>query len=84
MRNWREKLDAFLQFNEREILQDAGKVGKAVADRLAEVQYEIYNAQRLKQEARQEALADDAELKKYPEGKIGRKEFGHKGSSAKK
>ena len=69
MRNWREKLDAFLQFNEREILQDAGKVSKAVADRLAEEHYEIFNEQRLKQEARKEAIADDAELTKYLEGK---------------
>jgi hypothetical protein len=36
MRDWRAKLDAFLQFNEREILTDAGRVSKAVADRLAE------------------------------------------------
>ena len=69
MRDWREKLDAFLQFNEREILQDAGKVSKTVADRLAEEHYEIFNEQRLKQEARQEAIADDAELTKYLEGK---------------
>jgi hypothetical protein len=69
MSTWREKLDAFLQFNEREILQDAGKVSKAVADRLAEEQYEIFNEQRLKQEAHKEALADDAELKKYLEGR---------------
>jgi len=69
MSTWREKLDAFLQFNEREILQDAGKVSKAVADRLAEEQHEIFNEQRLKQEADKEALADDAELKKYLEGR---------------
>jgi len=69
MRTWREKLDAFLQFNEREILQNAGKVSKEVAGRLAEEQYEIYHEQRLKQEARQEATADDAELKKHLEGK---------------
>lgn len=68
MRNWREKLDAFLQFNEREILHNAGKVSKAVADRLAEEQYDIFNQQRLKADARKEALADDAELKKYLEG----------------
>ncbi len=68
MRVWREKLDAFLQFNEREILQDAGRVSKAVADRLAEEQYDIYNEQRLKQEARKQSLTDDAELKKYLEG----------------
>jgi hypothetical protein len=68
MRTWREKLDAFLQFNERAILQDAGTVAKAVADRLAEEQYEIFHQQRLKKEARQTALDDDAELKKYLEG----------------
>ena len=68
MRTWREKLDAFLQFNEREILWDAGKVTKAVADQLAIEQYEIFYQQRLKQDAQKEALADDAELKKYPEG----------------
>jgi len=35
MRNWREKLDAFLKFNERDILENAGKVTKEVADKLA-------------------------------------------------
>ncbi len=34
MRDWREKLDAFLQFNEREILQDAGNVSMDVAKTL--------------------------------------------------
>ena len=32
MKDWVEKLDAFLQFNNREILKDAGKVSKAIAD----------------------------------------------------
>lgn len=36
--------------------------------RLAEEQYDIFNQQRLKQEAESEALTDDAELKKYLEG----------------
>lgn len=67
MRNWREKLDAFLQFNERDILQNAGKVTKAVADRLALEQYDIFHQQRLTDEACQAALDDDAELKKYLE-----------------
>ena len=35
MRDWREKLDAFLQFNERDILTNAGKVTKEIADKLA-------------------------------------------------
>ena len=68
MRTWREKLDAFLQFNEREILQDAGRVSKAVADNLAAEQYEIFSRVRLEEEARTEALVDDAALKKYLEG----------------
>jgi hypothetical protein len=68
MRTWREKLDAFLQFNEREILQDAGRVSKAVADNLAAEQYEVFNRVRLEEGARTEALVDDAALKKYLEG----------------
>jgi len=64
MRNWREKLDAFLQFNERDILTNAGKVTKEVADKLALDQYETFHHNRLANEARNEALADDEELKK--------------------
>lgn len=52
MHTWREKLDAFLQFNERDILQDAGKVSKAVADALATEQYELFHQQRIKQSDR--------------------------------
>ena len=69
MRDWRKKLDAFLQFNERDILANAGKVSKAVADQLALEQYEIFHQHRLAEEARQESLADDAELKHYLESK---------------
>ena len=64
MRGWRKKLDAFLQFNERDILTDTGKVSKAVADRLALEQYEIFQAHRLSDEAETEALEDDAELRR--------------------
>ena len=55
MRDWRERLDAFLQFNERDVLADAGRVSKAVADRLALDQFEQFNARRL-------AAEDAAEL----------------------
>jgi hypothetical protein len=63
MRNWREKLDAFLQFNERDILTNAGKVTKEVACKLALEQYETFHGNRLVSEAKEEALADDEELK---------------------
>ncbi|MEI8172425.1 MAG: virulence RhuM family protein [Deltaproteobacteria bacterium] len=69
MRDWRRKLDAFLRFNERDILTNAGKVSKAVADQLALDQYEIFIRHRLATEAEQESLADDAELKRYLENK---------------
>ena len=62
MRDWRSKLDAFLQFNEREILDHAGKVAKEVADRLALDQYDRFNATRLHDEAVAEAKADDEAL----------------------
>ena len=68
MRNWREKLDAFLQFNEREILEHPGKVSKAVADQLALEQYDVFRRHRLAEEARDETLADDAELKRFLKG----------------
>ena len=61
--DWRKKLDAFLQFNERDILDNAGKISKEVANKLALSEYEKFNQKRLDAEAEQEALADDAELK---------------------
>lgn len=69
MRDWRSKLDAFLQFNERDILSNAGKVSKVIADQLALEQYQQFNQYRLAVEAEQEALLDDAELKSYLEKK---------------
>ena len=39
MQDWIRKLDAFLQFNEYEILQDSGKVSHQVAVTLAENEY---------------------------------------------
>lgn len=75
MKDWREKLDAFLKFNERDILTSAGKVSKVVADQLAIDQYEIYHQNRLAQEAKQEALEDDRVLKAI-ETKISKKRKG--------
>jgi hypothetical protein len=42
MTDWISKLDAFLMFNEYEILQDAGKVSHTVAKALAEKEYETF------------------------------------------
>ena len=42
MADWVAKLDAFLTFNEFDILKDAGKVSHAVAKSLAEKQFETF------------------------------------------
>ena len=42
MKDWVVKLDAFLRFNEEDILQDSGKVSHDVAVALAEKEYEKY------------------------------------------
>lgn len=42
MIDWSSKLDAFLQFNDAEILQDKGKVTAAIAKSFAESEFEQY------------------------------------------
>ena len=42
MKDWAEKLNAFLQFNQKEILQNLGKVTAAIAKEFAEKEYEKY------------------------------------------
>ena len=40
MKDWAEKLNAFLQFNQKDILQNVGKVTAAIAKEFAENEYE--------------------------------------------
>jgi len=47
MHDWRDKLEAFIKFNEREILRDKGKISHEAAQSLAEKEYEIF---RIKQD----------------------------------
>lgn len=42
MDDWIQKLDAFLQFNEYDVLQNAGKISSAVATQLAHQEYEKF------------------------------------------
>ena len=42
MADWASKLDAFLQFNDAEVLQDKGKVTAAIARAFAESEFEQY------------------------------------------
>ena len=47
MKDWEEKLNAFLKFNERDILTGAGSISHEVAKELAEKEYEKFNQKRL-------------------------------------
>lgn len=46
MADWEEKLNQFLQFNGREVLQNPGSVKRKVAEALAVAEYEKYDAHR--------------------------------------
>jgi hypothetical protein len=50
MKDWREKLDAFLQFNQRAILEHSGRISTEDAKRLALEQYHIFNQNRIETE----------------------------------
>ena len=39
MKDWIKKLDAFLQFNEKDILQNSGKVSAEIAKNFAESEF---------------------------------------------
>jgi hypothetical protein len=51
MADWEDKLDQFLQFNGREVLQNFGTVKREVAEKLAIAEYEKYDAHRRALEA---------------------------------
>lgn len=42
MKDWKEKLDLFLQFNGREVLNNSGKISHEIAMKLATEQYQKY------------------------------------------
>jgi len=48
MKDWEQKLDEFLRFNERRVLPDAGKVSKKAAEDHAKTEYEKFEVRRRK------------------------------------
>ena len=66
MGDWEDKLDAFLQFNEREVLTHAGKLRADVAEKLALERYESFDATR-REAARLAADAEDMAALKQAE-----------------
>ncbi|MCY3675311.1 MAG: virulence RhuM family protein [Paracoccaceae bacterium] len=60
MYEWSDKLDAFLEFNERDLLTHAGKLKMEVAKRLASERYFEFDIKRKKAEA---IAADEEDIK---------------------
>jgi len=67
MRDWRAKLDSFLKFNERDILNDPGRVSMEVAQALALEEYDKFAESRRQVEAT-EADEEFERAVKYIEG----------------
>lgn len=61
MREWEEKLDTFLTFNEKDLLDHAGKISAQVAEKLALERYSEF-CRRQRQEERLRADAEDIAL----------------------
>jgi hypothetical protein len=46
MKDWEQRLDEFLQFNQRNVLTNAGSISKAQADAFAEQEYDRFAERR--------------------------------------
>jgi hypothetical protein len=77
MRDWEDKLDAFLRFNEREVLTHAGKLRADVAEKLVLERYESFDAAR-REAARLAADAEDMEALENAERQLEGKGRGKK------
>ncbi|WP_298128107.1 virulence RhuM family protein [Brevundimonas sp.] len=62
MAEWADKLDAFLSFNERDVLTHAGRLRMDVAQKLAAERFEVFDANRRAAEALAADEADIAQL----------------------
>jgi len=47
MKDWIDKLNGFLSLNDRDILEDAGRISHEIAKQLAEAEYEKFNRKRI-------------------------------------
>lgn len=76
MAEWADKLDAFLSFNERDVLTHAGRLRMDVAQKLAVERFEVFDANRRAAEALVADEADIAHLEKLEKAAKQRKKGG--------
>jgi len=67
MQNWQEKLDDFLRFNERAVLEGGGGISREQADRHAHDQYMLFEERR-REQLEQDALKQLEETAKHLKG----------------
>lgn len=78
MAEWSDKLDAFLSFNERDVLTHAGRLRMDVAQKLAIERFELFDTNRRTAEALAADKADFAQLEEIEKAaKKGRKKGGN-------
>lgn len=76
MQEWSERLDAFLSFNERDVLTHAGTMQAAVAEKLALGRYEEFDTQRREAERVAADREDLAELERFEKAALPRQSKG--------
>lgn len=76
MEGWSDKLDAFLSFNERDVLTHAGKLRMDVAQKLAVERFEVFDAHRRAADAIAADEDDIAQLEAMEKAAVGRKKGG--------
>jgi len=64
MKDWEQKLDEFLRFNERKVLSNAGKVSKQDAEEYAKTEYELFAIRR---RAYKESIGEAETIKQLEE-----------------
>lgn len=76
MAEWADKLDAFLSFNDRDVLTHAGRLRMDVAQKLAAERFEVFDANRRAAEALAADEADIAQLEEMEKAAMGRTKGG--------
>ncbi len=73
MQDWKKKLDGFLALNDRNILNNAGKISHEMAKELAEKEYEKFHVKRIEKSSKSDSDFDKTvkliEKKKKKDGK---------------
>jgi hypothetical protein len=58
MKDWIDKLNGFLSLNDRDILEDAGRISHEMAKQLAEAEYDKFNRKRIASTDKQDSDFD--------------------------